>query len=111
MLARLTQQMDVVTKWLRNVTPRAARASMCGVLTTGLPVQPRPSQRRSSARRKRMLGGRSAAGAGVTAKVAARRQTTRFIGASPPLRALDAPDAGVEIPVGPAAGQAVEELD
>lgn len=57
MEARLDMQMAVVTAWLAKTVPRAARASMLGVLMRRLPMQPRVSQRWSSERRKRMLGG------------------------------------------------------
>src|SRR5438128_783199 len=53
--------------------------------------------------------GQSAAAA--TGSMINAKQTSRFIGADPLSRALDAPDSFVEIPIGTAAGQAVEEID
>src|SRR5690348_8939634 len=59
MLARLDGQIGVVTKALRNRLPWLATASMLGVRTIRLPVQPSVSLRWSSDRTNRMLGGRA----------------------------------------------------
>ena len=53
---RETQQIEVVTKVFRNLTPSAASRSMFGVLSSGWPAQPRQSARWSSVIRSRKLG-------------------------------------------------------
>src|SRR5437763_4648701 len=63
--ARLTAQMEVVTKQLENRTPCPARRSRFGVRMTGSPMQPRAFQRRSSARRKTRFIGLVAARGGA----------------------------------------------
>src|SRR5262249_36416569 len=88
--ARLTQQIEVVTKLFLKRTPWLASRSMFGVCTTLLPVQPSASQRRSSARIKTMFGGGSAARAGESPSASdtprtSHAQRRRFIGNALPL--------------------------